>query len=265
MRESKRTKSIIAHAAIVVFAAAGLAIAQPAPGDGPNGPGMDGPGRHGQDGPPRPPRPMTPPVSLEGTVAGYNHAPRGEVDGFVLQVGDKLVQVNLPPTIGSMVPTIAPMGKSVKIMGSKMETDADHEVYEFRGMDTGEAAPAPSDKPDEDKSVHVEGTIKSLNYARRGEIDGAMLDTGDYVHVGPREAKDAGLKVGDKLTADGRATAMADGKQAVDADMLNGKKVERPHPPKHAGGPKGHRGPGDDAGPDGKGADQDPPPPPPQQ
>ena len=82
---------------------------------------------------------------------------------------------------------------------------------------------------------------------------------------GAIEAKDAGLKVGDKLTTDGRATAMADGKQAVDADMLNGKKVERPHPPKHAGGPKGHRGPGDDAGPDGKGADQDPPPPPPQQ
>src|SRR5581483_5469936 len=59
--------------------------------------------------------------------------------------------------------------------------------------------------------AHVDGVVKQLNYTPRGEVDGAQLDSGDFVHVNPRDAASLNLAVGQKLSVDGRSHPMLAG------------------------------------------------------
>ena len=51
-------------------------------------------------------------------------------------------------------------------------------------------------KPTE--SFKIDGVVKQLNYARGGEVNGAILESGDFVFVGPKSAEELKLAVGQK-------------------------------------------------------------------
>ena len=259
----KRTLLAMAVAGALV---APVVIAQqspPAPGAPANGsPGNDGPADRD---PAR--RPPPKPVSVAGKVLRYNHSPRGEIDGIIVQSQEKIFQLNTPPGMGSVLPAVAPIGKGVKLLGrtppprparppspdGKQPPAVDHDVYDFAGLDDGTPPPeppAPGAEPTAD--AKVEGTVASLNYSRRGELNGVVLDSGDFVSIGPREAAELKLAVGQKVTASGDSLPMADGHKAIGAKELNGQSVRRPKPPSERGrrpdgeaGPKpdGERGP----------------------
>ena len=49
----------------------------------------------------------------------------------------------------------------------------------------------------------IDGVVKYLNYTRHGEVNGAILENGNFVHLGPKGAKLVKLAIGEKLSVVG--------------------------------------------------------------
>jgi len=72
----------------------------------------------------------------------------------------------------------------------------------------------------------IEGVVKYLNYTRHGEVNGAVLESGDFVHLGPKGAKLVKLAIGEKLSMVGAAATMGDGHLVIeDPSEVNGVKI----------------------------------------
>ena len=253
--------SLGAAAVLGLSAQSGLAQAAPPPGGGPPAPPPGGQWV----------APQT--VQISGTVQGFNYAPRGEVEGLMIKTADRVVQINLPRDLGPIIASKAAVGSQVQLSAIPQMGMPDHPVYDFYSMKSGDREirmPSPADE----KFVHVEATVKQLNYARHGEVNGAVLDSGDFVHFGPDAAGALNLQPGMKLTLDGVARPMLTGPhQSIEAVAVNGQMLQRrprpgdqgppPRGPRHPGGPRGPRhGPPGPDGPDGAGAPNPPAPPP---
>jgi hypothetical protein len=69
----------------------------------------------------------------------------------------------------------------------------------------------------------IEGVVVHLNFAKNGEPNGAVLDSGYFVHIKPRAAQAIGLRVGQKLQVRGKLKMSSSGGQKViEADSING-------------------------------------------
>jgi hypothetical protein len=250
-RTNRRSWSAFGAAAVLGLAAqATLAQNTPRPG----GPG-DGPSpRDGRrEGAPREAE------KLDGTVTNYNFGHRGEVEGLMIKSGDRTVQVNLPPDMAAAVAQVAAVGSEVHLTADAERGPSDHPVYRFKSIKADDhelKVPGPEDE----KFVHVEGSIKQLNYGRRGDMNGVILNTGDMIEFGPA-ARSLKLEVGQKIAADGAAHPMlTSGHQSIRAEALDGKPL-RKGPPAEGDAPPPPPGPRDGPGHERPGPDGDGPPP----
>jgi hypothetical protein len=226
---------------------------------GPGGPGpmMDGRGPRGdhggQGGPGGGPGGMrgmrgdgpdedVEPVELNGTVQGFNYGPAGSYESMEIKTEEKSVQVNFPPLVSGYVASVAKIGEAVKLTARPQMGPPDHAIYELatlQGTDEKKLSiPTRKPRPVEDdeakpETLKVDGKVSRLNYGRRGEINGVVLESGDFVRVGSREARSLNLKVGDTVSVEGPARPMLLGHNQVDADTINGKSARpttRPSP-----------------------------------
>ena len=79
-------------------------------------------------------------------------------------------------------------------------------------------------KPKEE-FTQVKGTILSLNYTPHGDIDGFVLESGEVIHVGPKEAKELNLYKGEKITGVGHMRKSPNGTPIIEAHELNGQRL----------------------------------------
>ena len=94
------------------------------------------------------------------------------------------------------------------------ERGSDHPVYELV-MD--------------DRST-LSGKVARINFARHGEPNGAIPETGEFVHTKPRGAKAAKLRVGMELRVVGDMRVSPDGFRVIEAENINGIDIEHPKP-----------------------------------
>jgi hypothetical protein len=196
-----------------------------------------------QDGPP-PPVPADAAATarnLTGTVQAWNLSPRGTYEGLILKSGDKVVQINFPPDLGGYVAQLATTGDSIKVTAYARESAGDHDVFALATITGAKGSVLTVSRPEDARALHVEGKIASLNYGARGEVNGFLLDTGDFVHTGP-ETAGLSLAVGQSVTADGRGESMILGHNALDAETVNGVSLPRAPLPPHGHPPR----PGDE-------------------
>ncbi len=244
--------------AVALVAMVSLAYSQP-PGPPPGGP--RGPYERGPRGPreERGDRPVET-TELSGNVQGFNRNPLGAIDSLMLTADGKTVQVNFPPDLGGPIAGLASAGDSVKITAEKTPHRADHEIYRLIKFVSASGKELKLSRPEDAEQVHVEGIVRQLNYAPHGEIDGVLLENGDFVHFAPHSAEQIAPKVGQKVTVDGRQhLALASG-QVIEAERINDVAIERRPPPRRGpGGPDGPagRGPGR-RGPEGDGPEDGP-------
>jgi hypothetical protein len=226
-RMSQVTTGCLLFAALAAIPAA----SQPAPPDRPT--------------PPAPPAAVdaAPVQTIEGVVDGFNRDPRGMINSVVVKTADgKMDQFNLPPDLGEIAMHIAADGQKVTATGSPERAVGDRTIFrlsKLTGADSKSSFTAPTPGVPEPTET-VEGTVQRLNISGHGEVDGALLDSGDYVHTGVEAG--TGLTVGGKLSVTGVARPMADGHRAIDADTVNGRPVPRPPLPPEAG-PRPRGGP----------------------
>ncbi|SFD72356.1 hypothetical protein [Paracidovorax konjaci] len=163
--------------------------------------------------------------SLSGRFQHLLHSPRGEVEGAMVDVDGVPAQFvfgkhdeHAARAFGALRP-----GQDVVVEGTVAAPaphgEAAHEVYAFeRLVSVDGAAPTLEDAP-----RRAEGRVARIHYARHGEPNGVVLDSGDFIHTRPEGFAQLGLQPGDAVKAEGPGRPLhgAPG-QVIEARTVNG-------------------------------------------
>jgi hypothetical protein len=154
-----------------------------------------------------------------GKVQCMNISPKGFYEGFLLKSGNKTVQINFPKELRQDFPNGWPPGKELSVEVEEEESwgEPAHRVYKLVQV-LGQPR---------QKRRKFSGTIERLNYALHGEVNGGILDSGDFLHLKPEGARAIGLVVGTFIEARGETRPMADGHFVIEVDEINGTVIER--------------------------------------
>jgi len=167
--------------------------------------------------------------SVAGVFQSFNLSPKGIPEGFVCRDGQTTFQVNFPPELANEVAKRVSEGKPVQaevVPFDDAESDA-HPVYELGRLAGGDRPLVIDGAGEED--VRVSGTVVRLNYAKRGEINGAILDEGDFVHLRPHGVKAVGgLQLGQRLEVQGDVRPGWAGCRVIEARICNGLPLNKP-------------------------------------
>jgi hypothetical protein len=174
--------------------------------------------------------------ALSGVVQAYNYSPKGGVEGMLIQDGDRSLQVNLPPNLGLAIALTNAVGQSVEATVEpeqevKKHPKGEHPVYRLVSLKATDGRVFGPTGPGHEEAVTVEGIVSRLNYAKHGEVNGVVLESGKFLHLKPDGMKHTGLQVGQQVTAEGRARPTALGQRAIEAEVVNGVPIgpKKPH------------------------------------
>ncbi len=168
------------------------------------------------------------------------YSQRGGVEGVLLLADEEHIQLVFEPQ-GDVGPALfggLRTGTRVRVEAraepaSAFRGGSAHRVYRFErlvsveGRAVGDAAPAPPRAP-------YSGIVVRLNFARHGEPNGYVLDSGDFIHIRPEGMAQLQqqLGVGDRIEADGETRPLAGGPGVVvEAAVVNGRAIGRPKRP----------------------------------
>lgn len=172
-------------------------------------------------------------LSMSGPIRQLIYSPKGEIEGLLIEHEQRLVQLVVrkgDDDTASMLAHAAP-GQTVAVKARPAAPDkaakSEHPVFEDLALETIDGH-VPSLAEGADDAAYA-GRVVALNYARHGEANGVVLDTGDFIHLKPDGMRRFKLRVGDAVKANGDAQRMTnDQGWAVEATEINGKAV-RPH------------------------------------
>lgn len=156
--------------------------------------------------------------TIKGKIQSFNVSSKGFYESFLLQNGKEVVQINLPREAGpEAARELKPDGEvAVTVKAVENGRPSHHPVYEWV----------------QDKSAPQEGIVKQINYARHGEPNGAILETGEFLHLRPEGAKAVGLEVGQKLSFEGEVRTAPGGHPVIEARVVNGAAIHHAKKPK---------------------------------
>jgi hypothetical protein len=169
---------------------------------------------------------------ISGLFKHAIYSPKGMIEGILLDVDEQAVQIVIEPD--------DPLAESFAKLkpGVKLEVETEGEVHSRKGaaahavhhlhrlISVGGKAQQP-----EPAQQRVKGVVARFNYAKHGEPNGVVLDSGDFVHLKPHGMSASALEIGDPVEAEGAARAMVVGHRVIEATRINGKTVARKHPP----------------------------------
>jgi len=158
--------------------------------------------------------------SLSGTLEQWLYGPRGELQGFLLMERGDEAQVVVSPrdvhtVIGLKIGQQITVEAVHEVYGPKDE--AAHGLYHFVAFTRARGAHLQLGR-----AAHS-GKVARFNYAKHGQRNGVVLDTGHFIHTKPHGIALLDLKVGDTVSAIGEARPLFDGAgMVVEADEVNG-------------------------------------------
>lgn len=129
---------------------------------------------------------------LAGKVVAFNMSPKGEIEGAMIDTSSGLHQLNFPKHHAHALAKSMRVGSRIDLDVTREKGDGEHAVF-LAGDD-----------------AEVTGTIKRLNYALHGEVNGYQLSDATFVHVKPEDARKHRLAVGDRITVTGHKRSGAD-------------------------------------------------------
>jgi hypothetical protein len=124
-----------------------------------------------------------------GIVKQYTLTPRGDVDGIILNDG---TEVTLPPHLTSQIVFAIRPGDAVTIRGLKARALPLVEAASVTNFATGASVVdnGPPDGPDRFAGeLTTSGRVAAPLHGKRGEVNGAVLDSGIILRMPPPEAE----------------------------------------------------------------------------
>ena len=179
--------------------------------------------------------------SMEAEFRYPLYSPRGGVEGALLLADEEHIQLVFEPHDEAGPALFGGLRTGTRVrVEARPEPASDrhgqpaHRVYRFErlvsveGRAVDDVAPAPARAP-------YSGIVVRLNFARHGEPNGYVLDSGDFIHTRPEGMAQLQLGVGDRVEADGEARPLARGSGVVvEASVVNGRAIGKAKRPAHA-------------------------------
>ncbi len=149
-----------------------------------------------------------------------------------------LIQINFPQEWGSTIAALAKPGQKIRTQVEPDETrgHSAHPVYRLLSIKADKKTISLEPSNGDAKNT-FKGKVERLNYALHGEVNGAILDNGDFLHVKPHGAAALNLEVGMSVKGSGPRKPMVGGRQVIEAEEVNGIHLEKkpkkkaPHKP----------------------------------
>jgi hypothetical protein len=164
-------------------------------------------------------------IHKHGTIQAFNISPKGSYEGLLLQEkGGELVQINFGHEMAAVLSESGHVGDpiSLDVEAEPAHGKPSHPVFRLVAMKGGNG----------NGGGHFSGTVARLNYALHGEVNGGILDTGDFLHLKPHGAAALDLKVGMNVSGLGKAKPMVGGHSVIEAEEVNGIRIEQKPKPK---------------------------------
>jgi hypothetical protein len=174
-------------------------------------------------------------------VSGWNLSPKGVPEGILLQLVDdsRTVQINFDPEVAGQITTVIAVGKTFVVNAIEADANAEavHPVFDLVSLSdaSGKSLFIAEGSPEPD--VSLRGKVVRLNHAKRGEVNGGILESGEFVHLKPHGVKAVGgLAIGQILEVRGEVRSGWSGHRVIEARFANGIEIAKPqkaHDPKH--------------------------------
>lgn len=121
----------------------------------------------------------------KGTVKQYTLTPRGDVDGLILTDG---TEISLPPHLTAQIVFAIKPGDPITIRGLRARALPLVEAASIRNDATGTAVVDAGPPNRGGTETTLNGKIAMPLHGKRGEVNGALLDTGVTLRLPPLEA-----------------------------------------------------------------------------
>ncbi len=176
----------------------------------------------------------------QGIVQSFNISPKGSYEGLLLKEGGQVIQINFPPEWSATVADLASPGSSIHVEIEPQEVHGHpaHPVFELLSLNKKRKESFSHRDLNNPGDGHFSGRVERLNYALHGEVNGAILNSGDFLHLKPHGAVAVGLTVGMNVEGTGPTKPMIGGHRVIEADKVNGIRLEgKPKPKKKTRSP----------------------------
>jgi hypothetical protein len=158
--------------------------------------------------------------SLSGHLQQLLFSPKGGIEGLLLNVGSKSIQVCMKPGAADAKALKGAIGKPIEVIASpdhslKSKAGA-HPVYQLDSITTLAERTCKPNAPQP-----ISGVVANIHYAKHGEPNGVILESGEFIHTRPHGMKKLKLQVGSKVVAHGEARLTILGTALIEAHEVN--------------------------------------------
>lgn len=148
---------------------------------------------------------------LTGEVEGLNFGADGLPVSVMLRIEGGLVQVNFPRRTDPAFACTFEEGRVATVEALASDRDCGrHPIFEMVAA----------------RRIWT-GRVKRIGFARDGEPNGAILESGEFVYLKPSRAREAALAIGDELAVEGTSFVSEIGQVVIEPETLNGHPVGR--------------------------------------
>jgi len=157
---------------------------------------------------------------LSGHLEQLLFSPKGGIEGLLLTLGSKPIQVSMKPGSADANALNEAVGKSIEVKAcadhSPKTKDGAHPGYQLDRITklAGKTFQSNGTQP-------IEGVVAHIHYAKHGEPNGVILESGEFIHTRPHGMKKLNLHVGSKLSARGEARTTVLGTSLIEAHEVN--------------------------------------------
>jgi hypothetical protein len=158
---------------------------------------------------------------LTGRLQQLLFSPKGGIEGVMLIVDSRIVQVSmrhdeadaktLQQAVGEPIELKASADHSPKARGGTHAVYKLHAVYTLGGK---------SVRPKEGTPA-ISGLVASIHYAKHGEPNGVVLESGEFIHTRAPGMKKLKLELGARVTAKGELRMTVLGTPLMEAHQVN--------------------------------------------
>src|SRR5258706_13601744 len=158
---------------------------------------------------------------LSGQLQQLLCNPKGGIEGILVMVGSKSIQISMEHAGSDAKALMEGVGKPIEVKGSADHSpktkEGAHPVYklDFITKIAGVAVKPRGDAPP------ISGVVAAIHYAKHGEPNGVVLESGEFIHTRPHGMKKLKLDVGSKVVAHGEVRMIVLGTPLIEAHEVN--------------------------------------------
>ena len=159
--------------------------------------------------------------SLVGRLQQLLFSPKGAIEGLLMTVDSKPIQVSMEPGTAPASELSAALESDIEVKASADQSpktkDGAHPVYKLNAITRIGGKPFKSNGG----SDPISGVVAAVHYTKHGEPNGIILESGEFIHTRPDGMKKLKLKLGSKVIAHGELRMTVLGTPLIEAREVN--------------------------------------------